>query len=118
MENTFDAFNWDAMKEQVGADPFADNSKKFEEDKRFYKLTKDDKNNGAAVIRFLPDSERNTIQKMFKIQTTIITNGKKRFVNEWSPQTIGTKCPFQEKWAELWNSGDKEKSTRYKHHNN
>lgn len=110
MENTFDDFNWDSMKDQVGNDPFADTSKKYEEDTRFFKLTKDDKGNGAAVIRFLPDADRNTIQKMYKIGTTIIKDGKKRFLNEWSPTTIGLPCPFQERWSKLWGEGNKDEA--------
>lgn len=40
-------------------------------------------------------------------------------MNELSPQTIGKPCPFQEEWARLWNSGDKDaartfsRTTRY-----
>ena len=104
------AFNFDAMKEAVGIDPFAQETNKYAEDNRFYKLTKDKNGNGAALIRFLPDSEKGMIQKLFKVNTTITKNGKKRFVSEYSPSSIGQPCPFQEKWQELWNAGDKEGS--------
>lgn len=110
METNFDAFNFDSMKEAVGQDPFAKTSNKYAKDERFYTLTKDKEGNGAALIRFLPDSEKGMIQKMFKINTTIVKNGKKRFVNEYSPATIGQPCPFQEEWQRLWNAGDKEGS--------
>lgn len=53
------------------------------------------------------------IQQVFKINTSVEKNGKRRFVNELSPQTIGKPCPFQEKWAELWNAGDKDGSRQY-----
>jgi hypothetical protein len=102
------AFNFDAMKEAVGIDPFAQESNKYAEDNRFYKLTKDKNGNGAALIRFLPDSEKGMIQKLFKVNTTITKNGKKRFVSEFSPSSIGQPCPFQEEWQKLWNAGDKE----------
>jgi len=102
------AFNFDAMKEAVGIDPFAKTTNKYAEDNRFYKLTKDKDGNGAALIRFLPDSERGMIQKLFKLNTTITKNGKKRFVSEYSPSSIGLPCPFQEEWQKLWNNGDKE----------
>lgn len=111
--NSVDAFNWDAMKTQVGADPFAQTSKKFEEDTRFYKLAKDKAGNGAAVIRFLPDADRLTIQKVNKIGTTIVHNGKKRFVNEYSPSTINQPCPFVEKFYELFNAGNKEEAKNF-----
>lgn len=102
------AFNFDAMKEAVGIDPFAQESNKYAEDNRFYKLGKDKNGNGAALIRFLPDSEKGMIQKLFKVNTTITKNGKKRFVSEFSPSSIGQPCPFQEEWQKLWNAGDKE----------
>lgn len=106
-------FDFDAMKEAVGADPFAEATNKQGRDDRFYKLTKDKDGNGAALIRFLPDSEKGMIKQLYKINTTITKNGKKRFVNEFSPQTIGAPCPFQEKWQELWNAGDKEGAKLY-----
>jgi hypothetical protein len=107
------AFNFDAMKEAVGIDPFAKTTNKYAEDNRFYKLTKDKDGNGAALIRFLPDSERGMIQKLFKLNTTITKNGKKRFVSEYSPSSIGLPCPFQEEWQKLWNNGDKENSKMF-----
>lgn len=106
-------FNFDAMKQATGQDPFAAPKRSFESDDRFYKLPKDEDGNGQAIIRFLPDSEKNMIQQVYKINTTIIKNGKTRFVNELSPQTIGKPCPFQEKWAEYWNAGDKEASRSF-----
>ena len=113
---TIDAsiFDFDAMKAELGADPFEEkNTKTYTVDERFYRLGRDKEGNGGAIIRFLPDSERGMIQEMFKINTNIIKDGKKRFVSEYSPQTIGQPCPFQEKWQELWNSGDKEGSKLY-----
>lgn len=108
------AFNFDAMKEAVGVDPFAkDSSNKYGADDRFYKLAKDKDGNGAALIRFLPDSEKGMIQKLFKINTTIVKNGKKRFVSEFSPSSIGQPCPFQEEWQNLWNAGDKDGAKQY-----
>ena len=104
------AFNFDAMKEAVGIDPFAQETNKYAEDNRFYKLAKDKNGNGAALIRFLPDSEKGMIQKLFAINTTITKNGKKRFVSEYSPSSIGQPCPFQEKWQELWNAGEKDQA--------
>lgn len=107
------SFDFDSMVSEVGKDPFAASSDKYAEDNRFYKLTKDKDGNGGANIRFLPDRNRNMIQQVYKINTTIEKNGKKRFVNELSPNTIGAPCPFQEKWQELWNAGDKDESKKF-----
>lgn len=107
---TFDAnmFNFDAMKEAVGADPFAQETNKYGKDDRFYTLSKDKEGNGAAIIRFLPDSEKGMIQRLYTINTTIVKNGKKRFVSEFSPTSAGMPCPFQERWQSLWNEGVKD----------
>jgi len=115
MENTMNAdmFNFDAMVKSVGIDPFAQDTTKYAKDERFYTLTKDKDDNGAALIRFLPDSEQHMIQKMMKINTTITKNGKKRFVNEFTPATIGQPCPFQEEWQRLWNEGKKEEARTF-----
>jgi hypothetical protein len=107
------SFNFDAMKEELGVDPFAKESNRYAKDDRFYTLAKDKEGKGAALIRFLPDSERGMIQKLFKINTTIIKNGKKRFVSEYSPSSAGLPCPFQERWQDLWNAGDKDGAKQF-----
>ena len=114
MENlTASSFDFDSIVQEIGKDPFAQQTERFAEDKRFYKLTKDKEGNGGAVIRFLPDRNKNMIMQVNKINTTIEKNGKKRFVNELSPQTIGLPCPFQEEWARLWNLGQKDESKKF-----
>lgn len=101
-------FDFDSMVAELGADPFEEaTNKKYAKDERFYTLGKDKEGNGAAIIRFMPDSERGMIQQMYKINSNVVHEGQKRFVSEFSPQTIGQPCPFQEKWQELWNSDDK-----------
>lgn len=98
-------FDFSAMSQALGANPFEQATNKFAHDDRFYTLTKDDNGNGAAQIMFLPDSDKHMIQKVYKINTTITKDGKKRFVSELSPTTIDRPCPFQEKWSELYNAG-------------
>lgn len=112
-ELTVNSFDFDSMVSEIGKDPFAAQSDKYAEDNRFYKLGKDKDGSGGAIIRFLPDQHKNMIQQVYKINTTIEKNGKKRFVNELSPNTIGAPCPFQEKWQELWNAGEKEESKKF-----
>lgn len=107
-------FDFDSMVAELGADPFEEvSNKKYAKDERFYTLGKDKEGNGAAIIRFMPDSERGMIQQMYKINSNVVHNGQKRFVSEFSPQTIGQPCPFQEKWQELWNSGDKDGAKQF-----
>ena len=90
--------------------------KTYETDSRFYNLKKDDKGNGAAVIRFLPseifeNGSMSTMKVVYRYNVRALTS--KRFIAEWSPSTIGKSDPIQEKWSELWNAGKKEESKRF-----
>jgi hypothetical protein len=107
MNDLENMFNWDAAADAAGVNPFSE-KRTYEKDERFYVLPKNEKKEGVAIIRLLPDAEGKKFTTMFKIGTTFEKNGQKRFVNEYSPASIGMPCPFQEKWAELYNSGDKE----------
>lgn len=105
-------FDWNSMN--AGANPFE--SKSYESDTRFYTLAKDENGNGAALIRFLPsevheNGSMSTIMKVFKYNVRSKTS--KRFIAEWSPSTIGLPDPIQEKWASLWNAGQKDEAKRY-----
>ena len=105
-------FDWNSMN--AGANPFE--TKSYESDTRFYSLAKDENGNGAALIRFLPsevheNGSMSTIMKVFKYNVRSKTS--KRFIAEWSPSTIGLPDPIQEKWASLWNSGQKDEARRY-----
>lgn len=105
-------FDWNSMN--AGANPFE--SKSYESDTRFYTLAKDENGNGAALIRFLPsevheNGSMSTIMKVFKYNVRSKTS--KRFIAEWSPSTIGLPDPIQEKWATLWNAGQKDEARRY-----
>jgi len=106
-------FNWNSINQ--GGNPF-DKKSTYNTDERFYTLPKNDKGEGVAIIRFLPceltsDGAMRTFLRVFKYS---ITNPyTKRFLSIWSPTTIGLKDPIQEKWAQLWNSGQKEQSRKY-----
>lgn len=110
MENfDINSFDFGSMTQALGVNPFDKNKKtQWEEDTRFYKLKRDDKDTGVAIIAFLPDSSKRTLINMSKINTTITKNGKRRFVSEWSPYSIKRPCPFNETAVRLWKEGNKE----------
>lgn len=112
MSDDMNFFDFDALTKAVGENPFTETSS-YSQDKRFYVLSKNDNGDGSALLCFLPDAERRMVQKMVKINTTIIKDGKKRFVSEYSPATIGMPCPFHERWQELYNSGKTEEARTY-----
>lgn len=109
-ELNFDSFDFNTLAN--GEDPFKE-TKSYEIDERFYTLPKDENGNGQALIIFLPDADKRLMQQVYKINSNNVVNGKKRFVAEFSPTTIGLSDPFQEKWAELWNAGDKEHARQF-----
>ena len=103
-------FSWESMQAKLQPNAFGDKKsyKKKEVDTRFWTLSKDENSNGAAIIRFIPDPEGVPFISMEKISAN---RGKKQFyVSEWSPATIGLPDPFNEKFLELWNAGEKEKA--------
>lgn len=110
MENfDINLFDFSSMTQALGSNPFDANKKsQYEEDTRFYKLKRDDNDNGVAIIAFLPDASKHTLISMNKINTTITKNGKRRFVAEWSPYSIKKPCPFNETAVRLWKEGNKE----------
>lgn len=79
-------------------------------DTRFYRLKRDERDNGAAVIRFLPDPNMKLMQQIFKINVNNKRNGVQRWVSELSPQNINQPDPFHQRWSELWNAGRKDES--------
>lgn len=106
-------FDFDNMVAKLGSNPFEEKAAKWGADERFYVLPKDDKGEGSAIIAFLPDPEGRPLQRMYKINTTIIKDGQRRFCNEWSPTTINARCPFQEEWQKLYNAGQREESRKF-----
>lgn len=85
----------------------------FSKDERYWQLTVDDVGNGYAVIRFLPEpaGEEYPFVKLFEY------GFKHKVTGQWyiekSLDTLGQPDPVSEKWAELWNSGDKEGARQY-----
>ena len=112
--SAFDDFNFDnLMSANGGKNPFEDTSKSFARDERFYVLGKDENGSGSALIAFLPDAHKHIIQRVYKINSSIVKNGKKRFCAEYSPSTIGLPDPFQEEWARRYNAGDKDGARQF-----
>lgn len=107
------SFDFDSLVESTDSNPFVANKKSFEADSRFYTLTKDADGDGQALIAFLPDPEKRTIQQVFKFNINNHVNGSKRFINMFSPTTCGQPDPIQEEWQRLWNAGRKDEAKRF-----
>ena len=101
------SFNWEDMAGNLQDNAF--NEKKgytTEVDTRFWTLSRDENDDGGALIRFLPDS--NGVPFVHLEQIAASTGKKQFYVTEWSPTSIGLPCPFNEKFTELWNAGSKD----------
>lgn len=101
------SFNWDDLSKNLNEEAFK--TVKKERDARFWVLAKDEDKNGAAIIRFLPDPNSVPFVSLIKISAQN-KNRKGFFVSEWSPNSIGKPCPFNERFTELWNEGKREKA--------
>ena len=93
-------FTWDSMAGKLQDNAFNDKKQYDDADSRFWKLSRDEDGNGGAIIRFLPDPNNLPFVKMIKINAR--TSQKGYFVNDWSPQSIGLKCPFNDEFSMLW----------------
>lgn len=103
-------FNFDSIT--------AENGNVFEEkksysDERFYTLPKKSDGSGSAIIAFMPDKHKIPMIKMFKIRTTIANGKQKRWLNAWSPKSIGKPCPFQETYVNHYNE-DSDTAIKFK----
>jgi hypothetical protein len=105
-------FSWDNIANNLQENALEDKkSYKKEVDTRFWTLSRDENENGGAVIRFIPDPNLTPFIKMSKINAT---KGKKQFfVEEWSPESIGLPDPFREKFWELWNKNERETAKQF-----
>lgn len=102
MENfDINAYDFGTMTSETGVNPFEE--KKSYSDERFYTLSKNSEGVGQAIIALLPDMHKNTTIKMLKLNTTIPSGKIKRWINTWSPRSIGLPCPFHETYINHYN---------------
>ena len=94
-------FSWDNLKAQLPNNTFI--QKQNFNDSRFWKLSRDENDNGTAIIRLLPDPEKIPIVKIFEHSIKIFNKqtGKYRYYIQPSPSSIGLPCPASEEWARL-----------------
>lgn len=79
-----------------------------EEDNRFWKLTRDESGNGAAVIRFLPAPKGEDLPWV-RFWTHAFQGPGGNWYIEKSLTTLGLKDPVSEYNSELWATGDEAK---------
>ena len=98
-------FSWDNIAQNLQENALEDKTYKNEVDTRFWKLSRDENDNGGALIRFLVDPN---ITPFIKMTRRKVSRNKGYFIDEWSPASIGLPDPIEEKFFEFWEAGEKE----------
>jgi hypothetical protein len=99
-------FNWDNIATNLQENALEDKKSYTKEvDTRFWKLARNENDEGGALIRFLVDPN---ITPFIKMTRRKLSRGKGYFIDEWSPASIGLPDPIEEKFIELWKAGEKE----------
>lgn len=103
------AGNWDQMAQNLTPGTLGQEKKSYKDD-RFWTLSRDENENGAALIRLLPDPDGTPFIKVYShaVQSWDAVNKKKRWYLNTSPETIGAPCPASELWSALYNQGSNE----------
>ena len=101
--------NWSTLQQNLPAGTIQE-KKSFGPDERFWKLARNEKDTGTAIIRLILDKDNMPFVKMFShsIKKYDPALGKDRYYIEDSPSSIGQPCPASEKWQELMKIGTPE----------
>lgn len=102
------AMDWGELEKNLGAN--ITKEKKSYEDSRFWRLSRDENDNGGAIIRLLPDTTGTPFIQRYNhaFQSFDNINKKKRWYINISPETVGKPCPASELWSALYNLGSEE----------
>jgi hypothetical protein len=100
--------NWDELEKSLGED--VKKAKKDYKDDRFWTLSRDENNNGGAIIRLLPDPNGVPFIQMYSHawQSYDPIKKKKRWYINESPSIIGLEDPASDFWGALYSLGTDE----------
>jgi hypothetical protein len=102
------ALDWSSLEKNLGED--AKGTKKNYKDDRFWTLSRDENDNGGAIIRLLPDPEGVPFEQMYShaFQSYDAVAKKKRWYINNSPSIIGLDCPASDLWSAIFREGSEE----------
>lgn len=97
-------FDWNKTKKDLKKE--AEKSSNSYEDKRFWKLTRDDNQKGSAIIRFLPDKQGTPYRKYFTHFFWYDSGSGQKVYSAPCRTSLGVDypCPVCDKNRELWRS--------------
>lgn len=101
--------DWSVLSQKLPDGTLGTEKKSYKDD-RFWNLSRDENDNGAALIRLLPDPTGTPFIKVYShaIQSWDAVNKKKRWYLNTSPETIDLPCPASNLWREMFNLGTNE----------
>lgn len=98
-------FDWDNLEKNLN---FSASGKSYEKDTRFWKMSRDENDNGTAIIRLLPDTKTTPFIKMYHYSLRKYNANTKKY--QWyienSPEIIGLPDPVKEHYILLSQDGD------------
>jgi len=102
------SMDWTSLEKNLGDD--AKGNKKNYKDDRFWSLSRDENDNGGAIIRLLPDPNGVPFEQIYShgFQSFDPVNKKKRWYINNSPSSIGLDCPASNLWSAIFNEGTEE----------
>ena len=108
LDFTNGSMDWGSLEKNLDSSIMKE--KKNYDDNRFWKLSRDENDNGGAIIRLLPDPTGKPFIQLFNhaFQSFDNVTKKKRWYINNSPETIGEKCPASSLWSALYNIGTEE----------
>lgn len=111
-------YDWNSMKQGLQKGVGEKSENKDYDDPREWKLSRDEQDNGTAVIRLLPGKGGDTapIVRLYEHSIRMFhkKTNKYRYYIQPSPSTIGEACPVSELWYELGESGTDEAKAQQK----
>lgn len=117
MNNDFDLMSGFGSNELLEKAP-KPTSSKFEADKRFWKLSKDDSGRGSAIIRLITDKNKLPYVRVFHYSAKKSIKQGDKTKEVWliadSPATINLPDPIQEHYFDLKNNGEDKAAEFYK----
>ena len=103
------SLDWGELEKNLGANVLGAEKKNFKDD-RFWSLSRDENDNGGAIIRLLPDPTGVPFIQRYShaFQSFDKLKNQKRWYINISPQTVNLPCPAADLWSAIYGLGTDE----------
>jgi len=109
LDFTGNGMDWSQLEKNLGENVLGKKKKNYADD-RFWKLSRDENDNGAAIIRLIPDPTGTPFIQRFShsFSSFDMQSKKKRYYINESPQSINLPCPVADLWSGIYNLGSED----------